>query len=277
MFDTLRVMTSKRQGIPASLKRRLRQHHNFTCAMCPSPIYDYEHIDGYASTGHRFEDMTLLCPRHHREKTAGRLPASLVRKYRNQPYSTRRAATGGHPTHFAGPSQFMLIGDLTFETAGENRAVGLADQGEVILGIRVENGAPLIEIDLRDEANRPLLIVRSGELRFMSASWDITVEGQRITIWSEPETKALVLDLNPPNEIRVPHADFWHAGIHVRAGTASGYGGVQLRDAGESGHASFSGGTWIGGHFDIRDSKNVRPDAFFVISNVSATFRGPGL
>lgn len=86
-----------RPKIPASIKREIRQRCGFGCVICGCPVFDYEHIEGIGATGHNPSHMTLLCPTHHREKTVGRMPVSVVRDHDAHPFNTGATFGAGHP------------------------------------------------------------------------------------------------------------------------------------------------------------------------------------
>ncbi|WP_198036130.1 hypothetical protein [Salegentibacter sp. T436] len=67
------------RNIPLPIQREVRQRCGFGCVICGLPLYEYEHMEEWAKVKrHDAEEITLLCDRHHREKTAGLLPKAVI-------------------------------------------------------------------------------------------------------------------------------------------------------------------------------------------------------
>jgi hypothetical protein len=57
------------RNIPFPIKRKIRQRCGFGCVICGLPLYEYEHLLGFAKVKRHVEkEITLLCDQHHREK-----------------------------------------------------------------------------------------------------------------------------------------------------------------------------------------------------------------
>jgi hypothetical protein len=88
MNQTIENPTSR--NIPLPIQREIRQRCGFGCIICGLPLYEYEHMEGWASVKrHVAEEITLLCDKHHKEKTNGLLPLDMVREAINNPYNLR--------------------------------------------------------------------------------------------------------------------------------------------------------------------------------------------
>lgn len=69
------------RNIPRPIQREVRQRCGFGCVICGTPLYEYEHMEEWAEVKrHVAEEITLLCDKHHKEKTNGWLPKEDVRK-----------------------------------------------------------------------------------------------------------------------------------------------------------------------------------------------------
>lgn len=233
-----------REHLPAAIKREVRQRCGFGCVMCGSPIFDYEHISGYLVTGHDPDEMTLLCTMHHREKTAGRLPVSMVRRANAAPFNSSRSLGSRHDIYFEGPNFTISLGSTTFKCTDEIEAASAIEiDGETLLGLRFVEGRISLDITIRDKDNVPLLVVRGGELRHAVTSWDVTFEGRRLTIRRGPGDVVLALKLVPPGQIVLESAEIWCRGIFIRVGNASKVGdGIEIVNSG----VGLSGGTFQG-------------------------------
>lgn len=107
-------MAQDRDHLPAEIKRAIRQRCGFGCVFCGSPAFQYDHIEGYAVTGHDPQAMTLLCLFHHDEKTLKRLPVSAVRKANKSPFNRTADLGSMHPLYFDGPTLDVELGSFTF-------------------------------------------------------------------------------------------------------------------------------------------------------------------
>jgi hypothetical protein len=78
--------------IPLPMKREIRQRCGFGCVLCGMPLYEYEHMLGFAQVQrHVAEEITLLCDQHHRERTSGLLPIEEVIKANGTPSTLEQA------------------------------------------------------------------------------------------------------------------------------------------------------------------------------------------
>src|SRR4051812_17249157 len=109
-------MSENRPPIPEPIKRIVRQRCGFGCIFCGAPIYDYEHIEEYNKVReHQADNITLLCPNHHREKTAGRLPANIVKERNVAPRNKSKPYTAYHELFFRGQKFGFRLGGMWFE------------------------------------------------------------------------------------------------------------------------------------------------------------------
>lgn len=78
------------RDIPLPVARVVRQRCGFGCVLCGLPLYEYDHLAGFANVQrHEAEEITLLCDRHHREVTAGLLPRNEVIAANGAPFNHR--------------------------------------------------------------------------------------------------------------------------------------------------------------------------------------------
>jgi len=71
---------SNRVNIPAEIKRNIRKKCNYGCIICGCPIYEIDHLkkEWHKYQEHDENDMFLLCPNHHTEKTKGLLTTNKI-------------------------------------------------------------------------------------------------------------------------------------------------------------------------------------------------------
>src|SRR5439155_1627187 len=56
------LQTSAPRDIPEPIKRQIRQRCGFGCVLCGLPLFEYEHLKGWANVQrHMPEEITLLC------------------------------------------------------------------------------------------------------------------------------------------------------------------------------------------------------------------------
>lgn len=221
----------ERPPIPLPMKRRIRQRCSFGCVICGSPVYDYEHMTEFSISGVHIEsEITLLCTDHHREKTAGRLPVSRVRRANDAPFNSRRSHGKWHDLYFEGDEFFLRLGDVTFHwDRWVREGTAITVDGDAIFKVSFVDSLLELGLDLRDQDNRVLVQARQGVLRHAADGWDVTFEGTKITVRTSHGKIAFLMDLRPPNEIAVLYADTWMNGVNIRIGnSAKGTSGLEI-------------------------------------------------
>lgn len=106
---------SPARDIPLSVQREVRQRGGLGCVICGLPLYEYDHMLGWANViRHVADEITLLCRLHHGEKTRGLLPAAVVEAANANPFSLHTGVSTGHPLHFSGDACEVEIGSNRF-------------------------------------------------------------------------------------------------------------------------------------------------------------------
>ena len=78
------------RNIPLPIQREVRKRCGFGCVICGFPLYEYDHLTGWANVyEHVAEDITLLCDQHHKEVTNGLLPREKVFEANKSPYNLK--------------------------------------------------------------------------------------------------------------------------------------------------------------------------------------------
>ncbi|CDR33744.1 hypothetical protein [Criblamydia sequanensis] len=79
------------RNIPSKIKREVRLRCGCGCVICGCMFYEYEHFDPpfVDCKSHNSEGITLLCGRHHSNKTRGFIPQSEIVKANSSPYAKR--------------------------------------------------------------------------------------------------------------------------------------------------------------------------------------------
>jgi hypothetical protein len=233
------VSQQKRETIPAAVKRAVRQRCGFGCVFCGSPAYQYEHIEGYGTTGHDPDEMTLLCTFHHNEKTLKRLPVAAVRRADKNPHNRVKPLGAKHPTYFEGPALNVDLGSFRFIGSTDMSETTILEvDGEPILKVRFEeDGIISLDLTIRDSDNRPVLIIRRGELRHTTTTWDVEFLGQKLTVRRGLGDIILSLRFATPDTIVIERAEIWASGILIRIGKSciEPDGGVEVANNGGAG------------------------------------------
>jgi hypothetical protein len=216
-------MADERPPIPDPIKREVRQRCGFGCVLCGLPLYEYEHILGYTKErGHVAEEITLLCDRHHREKTGRLLPVEKVIEADKNPYNLCQDVSPPYGLHFsAGESCVVRMGENTFTgIAGDQPSVivPLMVDGQPLIRFELMQGHLLLGLRLFDEFNNLVLRIENNELVYRPIPWDIELVGRNLIV-REASRKILVdLEFRVPNELVVKRARFLCNGVEMLVG-----------------------------------------------------------
>ncbi|MFF2910016.1 HNH endonuclease [Paenibacillus sp. NPDC057934] len=176
------------RDIPNPVKRAVRQRCGFGCVICGSPIYHYDHMKEWAIyQRHVAEEITLLCPTHHQEKTSGLLSSDTVESYNANPYNKKILYSPKWKIHY-GKEIKTIIGtvSMTFpEVEDYNNveffSVPLMVGGQPVIWFNLEDGNLLLNIVILGKS-QPILVISNNELVYSIASWDIEFVGRTLTI-----------------------------------------------------------------------------------------------
>ncbi|MFJ4172222.1 hypothetical protein ACIPY3_22145 [Paenarthrobacter sp. NPDC089714] len=187
--------------------------------------------------------MTLLCSFHHDEKTLNRLPITAVRKANKSPYNRTKTLGSSHPLYFDGPTLDVQLGSFTFVGSTDAPECTIIEvDGEPIFRIRFEeDGFISLDLTIRDHDNHPVLIIRRGELRHSTTTWDVEFEAQTLTVRRASRDIILRIQMATPDRIVIERAELWAAGIFIRVGASclEKDGGIEVANVGSAG---FKGG-----------------------------------
>ncbi len=195
---------SDRPNIPNAVKRIVRQRCGYGCVICGFPIVEYDHMAGGWSTTRRHvaEEITLLCPNHHSEKTRGFLSAKSVELADSRPANLQTAFTPGYAMAYGDSAITVQIGTTEFTLRrGMRRFVGVVVDGIPVFSTRVESGRHLVSVVVLDLANRVQLLLDDNELRFKTSNWDAEFIGSTLTIRHGPRDVALRVRFSVPDRV----------------------------------------------------------------------------
>lgn len=172
---------ASRVHIPADLQRRVRSHCGFGCVICGEMPTQIEHIDDYSIVKrHDFENLVLLCLRHHGEVTARRLSKSRVKQGQLQPYSISKNISKYSP-------EFSRQLSLDFGSVSLISNFGMtffpfSIFGKVPITVKVSDKI-LISMKLYDRHGNLAISMVENVLDFRpSALWDVRITGTSIRV-----------------------------------------------------------------------------------------------
>lgn len=193
--------------IPAALKRELRKHCGFGCAICGSPLFDYEHFEPPFAVAreHRFAGMTLLCPTCHRKKANGLIPVSDIASHAVRPFTHTQACAAIDWVDHCGME--IRIRKQRFLMSSSVVKV----DGMMVLGFdppEAAGASPRLTFRAFDRHGTEVLRIRRNQIELNSAAGDIVVEGRKWTVRSELSQIDLELEMNPPDSIDIKRLHF---------------------------------------------------------------------
>lgn len=207
------------RDIPLPIQRAVRQRCGFGCVVCGMPLYEYEHMLGWAKVSrHVAEEITLLCDRHHRERTSGLLPIESVRAANEDPFNLRAGVSKPYDLHYSGDECEAIIGGNAFTIAdagyGTSMAPVVVDEIP-LLGFVLAEGHLLLHVNLFDEYNNLVLRIANNQLVYSTSPWDVKLTGRRLEIREGAGRFLIDMTFEVPNKIRIERGRFMLNGVEV--------------------------------------------------------------
>ncbi len=236
-----RVEDVSARNIPLPIQREVRQRCGFGCVVCGLPLYEYDHLLGWATVRrHVAEEVTLLCDRHHREKTSGLLGDEAVLAANENPHNLQQGVSTPYDLHYYGDECEVIIGGNRFRQTDQgdgSSLVAIAVDGEVLVGFR-----------LMDKHFLPILRIVDNVLWHSVSPWDIEWVGRRLTVRERPRAFLLEIQFNPPNQAHIQRGRLLRNGVEFR---------ISPNETLINGKAVFSGNDFVGG-LGIRVGQPIR-------------------
>lgn len=206
-----------RPPIPELVKREVRQRCRFGCVLCGCPVYHYDHIIEYSEERvHEVDNLALLCGTHHDQKTRRQLPAQMVRAALDRIIETRKRPQEGSAELFFDSDITVTIGgnELRMLVVPDRPLVpALVVDDTVLLGLRLEDGLPLLTVRSFDERNNPVLWVKDNELRHTDQLFDISYVGTTLTFRRALGDILLEIDFAAPDRIKFLRGAMYAHGV----------------------------------------------------------------
>lgn len=182
------------RNIPLPIQREVRQRCGFGCVVCGMPLFEYDHLLGWAKAQrHVAEEITLLCDQHHREKTSGLLPLEAVLEANRNPHNLSTEVSKPYDLHYTGQECEIDIGSNRFGTKDVSYSTILLpvsiDETPLFAFI-LADGHLLLNLNVFDEYNHLILQIKNNQLYYSISPWDIRFIGRNLIV-REAERKIL--------------------------------------------------------------------------------------
>lgn len=190
--------------IPDPVKRQIRQHCGFGCAICGATITEYEHFfpDYSEAMEHNPEQIVLLCPTHHALVSKRIIPKEQVKAAYDNPAAKKAGfSSSQHPWFEGVPSLKMGGGPLIVNTP-----IPIQIKGENIIHFeQPEDGSKVARISasLRDASGSQFLQIQQNEWKVLSGAWDFQCVANRYIFTDNQGTQTLRLRMEAPNFIAI--------------------------------------------------------------------------
>jgi trigger factor len=187
--------------------------------LCGLPLYQYDHLLGWAKVQrHVADEITLLCDQHHREKTGGLLPDSAVLQANAAPFNRRSGAPRPYDLHFSGSACEIDVGGNSFglnSLGADAVLVPISIDGTPILAFILQDGHLLLNLVFFDEYNQLVLHIKNNQLLFATSPWDIQLVGQNLVIREAARRILVDITFDVPNAIRIRRARMLRNGVEL--------------------------------------------------------------
>jgi hypothetical protein len=205
--------------IPEATKREVRKRCGFGCVVCGLPLYEYDHLIGWSATHeHKAEEITLLCNKHHRERTSGLLPTEDVVRANEDPHNLRSGVSKPYDLHLSGSECAIDIGSNVFDAKDPGpgiEMVALAIDLTPLVGFALVDGHLFLNLNVSDENNELVISILENQLMYSISPWDIELVGRRLRVRERPRHFFLDILFDPPNFVRIERARFLRNGVEV--------------------------------------------------------------
>jgi hypothetical protein len=207
---------SASRDIPERIKREVRQRCAFGCVVCGLPLYDYEHMEGYAKVKrHVAKEITLLCDKHHREKTSGLLPLKDVVKADSEPFNRSSGVSSPYGLHFSGSTLKVIVGNNHFVANAQWGAVALSVDAIPLVKFTQTDGNVFLDVLAFDVNNNVALQIDQNSLQFSAEAWDIEFVAKRLMIRESKGNFLLDVTFDVPDTIRFNRGRFLCNGVDI--------------------------------------------------------------
>jgi trigger factor len=168
---------------------------------------------------HVAEEITLLCDRHHRERTSGLLPIEVVREANKNPFNLCTGLSARYALHYSSVTVSAELGSNLFEAAlveGVRTLTAIVIDKEPLLEFRLEDGHVLLSLKIHGPFGNPILTIVDNELCYVVGSaWDFELTGRRLVIREAARRVFLDIEFAVPDRLIVRRAYFMKNGVQI--------------------------------------------------------------
>ncbi len=195
----------------------IRQRCGFGCVICGLPVYEYDHMIGWAKQyEHDPENITLLCENHHGRKTRGTLSLGTVQKYNANPVNIAKGVTAPFLLDVGAEGPFRVKIGTNWFVGVYPMMVPLIIDDCALIGIQRDEGGQIgLWVQIYDRNNRRQLLIIDNELVMSTGVWDIKFEGQVLTIREGDRDVRLRIRFTPPDQIEIESAELTYNGVMI--------------------------------------------------------------
>lgn len=207
------------RNIPLPIQREVRKRCGFGCVICGVPLYEYDHLLGWANVKrHIAEEITLLCNKHHHEKTSGLLLNEDVLVANTNPFNLCSSVSKPYDLHFSGTECETIIGGNKFTTLDQGYGTAIIPLmiDEIpLVAFLLTDGHLLLNLNLFDENNEQILRICNNQLWYSTNPWDIELKGKNLIIREASHNILIDITFNMPNQITINRGRFLLNGVEV--------------------------------------------------------------
>lgn len=206
-------MTENRPPISKPIKREVRQKCGFGCVICGMPIYDYDHIIDYSIVKeHTVENLTLLCDKHHSEKTKKLLSLKKVVNATKEPYNIKNKTNSPYLLNYEGKDFSLIMGDVRMSLDDINPKsdflIPFLINNKKLISFEIIDNQLFLNLVLLDREGNLLFKINENELTYNLYQWDIEFVGRRLKIREGLRKIIFDIEFIIPNSVQVHQAEF---------------------------------------------------------------------
>jgi hypothetical protein len=214
-------MADRAIDVSKPTKRAVRQRCGFGCIFCGLPIYEYDHMRGYSEqTADVPEEITLLCPNHHADKTRGRLALETVLLANEQAFNMRTGVSSPYGLHYHGDTCEIRISQNQFVGVGQALTALLMRDEKVISFDFADEGQLLLNANIRNRSGEQVLLIEENEMVYSASQWDIEYVAQVLIVRQAQGDILFELQFQPPSRIDLTRAKLAYDDVTVTVDSA---------------------------------------------------------
>lgn len=203
--------------IPLPIRREVRQRCGFGCVICGVPLYEYDHIEQFAKEKkHEAINLTLLCDKHHKEKTVGLLTKEQVIKANTNPFNIINAESTPYLFHFAGNEFSVILGDVKMSLDNVNsihdQLIPLIVYNKALIAFEIIDGNLFFHLLLYDKTDKLLFKIKENEMVYNPEMWDIEFVGTRLKLREAMGKILFDIEFKMPGTVKLHKANFYYKG-----------------------------------------------------------------